>query len=398
MSSMGGRYAIVGVGEVAPPKGTPYESYYGMAAEVSDKALNDAGLTKKDIDGVVFTTAYGPPFPYPSSTTGYFCEYTGMGDVWFENYPYGSMPTGPSVVHRACMGIEAGMAKTVLVVNSDNWLTRNNRQSAIEVMASRAFDSQYEWPYGPYAMTIMGLMANRHMYEYGTTSAQLAEAAVAARKWALMNPVAFSYNSAPDITVEDVLNSREICTPLRRLDCCIVTDGGTAYVVTTADRAKDFKKPPVYIQGMGEMGHGRYITWVPDYADLDIAGKATKQAMDMADMTINDIDLAYLYDPATILTIIYLEQIGACPKGEGGRFVEGGRIRPGGEFPVNTHGGLLSCRHSAFAGASFQLSEAVKQLRQECGERQVKDAETALLLCEGGWFNIGVTVLSKSPR
>ena len=396
MSGIGGKYAIVGVGEVAPPKGSPYGSYWGMAAEVADKALKDAGLTKKDIDGVVFTTAYGPPFPYPSSTTGYFCEYTGINSVWFENYPYGSMPTGPSVVHRAAMGIEAGLANTVLVINSDNWLTRNSRQGAIEVMASRAFDSQYEWPYGPYPMTIMALMAQRHMYKYGTTSTQMAEVAVAARKWALMNPVSFSYNQAPEITIEDVLSSRMIVSPLHLLDCCLVTDGGTAYVVTSAERAKDFKQPPVYIKGMGEMGHGRYITWVPDLADLTIAEKASKQALKMADMTVKDIDLVYPYDPGTILTIIYLEQMGFCAKGEGGSFVEGGRIAPGGELSVNTHGGLLSCRHSAFSGASFHLAEAVKQLRGECGKRQVKDAETAILLCEGGWFNIGVTVLGRS--
>lgn len=396
MGNLSGKYAIVGVGEVGPPKGTPYPSYYGMAAEVADKALQDAGLTKKDIDGVVFTTAYGPPMPFPSSTTGYFCEYTGIKSVWYENYPYGSMPTGPSVVHRAAMGIEAGLAKTVLVINSDNWLTRNSRSGAVEVMASRAFDSQYEWPYGPYPMTIMSLMAQRHMHVYGTTSAQLAEVAVAARKWALMNPISFSYGQAPEITVQDVLDSRMIVSPLHLLDCCIVTDGGTAYVVAEADRAKDFPNPPVYIKGMGEMGHGRYITWVPDLADLQIAGRAVKQALQQADLTINDIDLVYPYDPGTILTVIYLEQMGFCKVGEGGSFVEGGRIGPGGDLPVNTHGGLLSCRHSAFSGASFQLSEAVQQLRGQAGDRQVKDAETAILLCEGGWFNIGVTILSRS--
>lgn len=395
------RSAIVGVGEAAPPIGSYNPSHWGLAAEAAGNALKDAGLTKKDIDGVVFCTAYGPPFPYPSSTTGYFCEYTGIGPVWYENYPYGSMPTGAAIVHRAVMGIDAGLASTVLVVSSDNPNSRRSRPDArdgrsrsgfIETMAERAFDSQYEWPYGPWAMAAMGLVANRHMYKYGTTSEQMAEVAVAARQWASLNPIA--YHRSP-IMVEDVLNSRMISSPIHLLDSCVVSDGGTAYVVVGADRAKDFENPPVWIMGIGEKGKGRYLTWADDLADIRVTEMATKQALEMAGVTISDIDLAYPYDASTIFTIGYLEQLGFCKIGEGGSFVEAGRIAPGGELAVNTHGGLMSCRHSGFSGHSFHLAEAVKQLRGGCGERQVKDAKLAILQCEGGWFNQGVTILGR---
>lgn len=392
MGNLRAKYCIVGMGEVAPPRGTYYGSYWGMAAEAADKALKDAGLTKNHIDGVVFNTAYGPPFPAPAPYAAYFCEYTGINPAWYENYPYGGMPPGATSIHRAAMGIDAGLATTVLVVSTDNFASRFSRGGAIEVLATRATDTQYEGPYGAFPLTNLALVAQRHMYQYGTTSEQLAAVAVAERQWASMNPIAYTHSP---ITIEDVLNSRMISSPLHLLDTCLVTDGGGAVVVTSADRARASKNIPVWLMGFGEVGFGRYVSAVPDLADINQAEMATRKALGMARVTINDIDIAYPYDPATIATIFYLEQMGFCKKGEGGNFVEGGRIAPGGALPVNTHGGLHSCRHSGFSGGFFHVTEAIKQLRGECGDRQVKDAKLAINIGEGGWFNIGVTILGR---
>lgn len=391
MDGMRGKYCIVGFGEVAPPPKTYYGSYWGMATEAADRALKDAGLTKKDIDGVVFCSAYGPPLPAPSSNAAYFCEYTGLNPAWYETYPYGGTPINGCLL-RAATGIEAGQANTVLVIATDNFLSRLTRGGGVEAIATRATDSQYEGPYGGFTMTHLGMIAQRHMYEYGTTSEQMAAVAVSSRKWASLNPIA---QMRELITVEDVLNSRLIASPLHLLDCSLISDGGGAVVITTANRAKDFRNQPVFLLGLGEWGIGRYLPALPSLTDINSFEIATQKALKMARVGLNDIDMVYTYDATTISTIFELEQMGFCKKGEGGSFVEGGRIEPGGELPVNTHGGLLACRHSTFCGGFFHVLEAVKQLRGECGERQVKDAKLAIILSEGGWFNSNATILGR---
>ncbi|MFT7648248.1 MAG: acetyl-CoA acetyltransferase, partial [Candidatus Poriferisodalaceae bacterium] len=234
---------------------------------------------------------------------------------------------------------------------------------------------------GPYGMTTVGsyaMYANLHMQKYGTTSEQLAEIAVAMRYHASLNPNA---KMRTPITVDDVMSSRVISSPLHLLDCCIISDGGGAVVVTSMDRAKDLAKKPVRLLGCGEAVTHQEI----GSSDLlTIAAKQSgERAMGMAGVTHADIDLAMIYDSFTITVLATLENLGFCGRGEGGDFVTGGRIQLGGELPVNPDGGGLSSNHPGMRGI-FLVIEAVKQLRGECEARQVTNAKVALAHGTGG--------------
>jgi acetyl-CoA acetyltransferase len=232
------------------------------------------------------------------------------------------------------------------------------------------------------------LAASRHMHEYGTTREQLAEVAVAAREWARLNPKAFRRDP---LSVEDVLASRMISSPLSLLDCCLVTDGGGALIVTSAERAKDLRKPPIYLLGAGEAHWHRNISQMPDLT-VTASTESGQRAYSMAGVGPEDVDVAMLYDAFTINPILFLEDLGFCEKGEGGTFVEGGRIAPGGELAVNTNGGGLSYNHPGMYGLLL-LIEAVRQLRGECGERQVEGAEVAIAHGNGGVLSSQVTAV-----
>jgi acetyl-CoA acetyltransferase len=232
------------------------------------------------------------------------------------------------------------------------------------------------------------LAASRHMYEYGTTREQLAQVAVAAREWAKLNRKAFMRD---DLTIEDVLASRMVSSPLSILDCCLVTDGGGALLVTSPERAKDLRRPPVYLLGAGEAHWHRNISQMPDLT-VTAAADSGRRAYEMAGVGPEDADVTILYDAFTINPILFLEDLGFCEKGEGGAFVEGGRIAPGGELAVNTNGGGLSYNHPGMYGLLL-LIEAVRQLRGECGERQVEDACVALAHGNGGVLSSQVTAV-----
>jgi acetyl-CoA acetyltransferase len=225
------------------------------------------------------------------------------------------------------------------------------------------------------------LAASRHMYQYGTTREQLAEVAVAAREWARRNPKAFARDP---LTVEDVLSSRMVSSPLTARDCCLVTDGGGAVVVTSADRAADRPNPPAYLLGAGEAHWHRYISHMPDLT-VTAAVDSGRRAFEMAGLKPSDVDVVQLYDAFTINTILFLEDLGFCAKGEGGAFVSGGRIAPGGELPVNTNGGGLSYGHPGMYGI-FLLIEAVRQIRGA-------GADVALAHANGGVLSSQVTAL-----
>ena len=237
---------------------------------------------------------------------------------------------------------------------------------------------QYEIPFGPTTVGSYAMIAQRHMHDYGTTSEQLAEIAVTMRLHASMNPAA-KYREP--ITVEDVLASRIISSPLHLLDCCIISDGGGALVITSAERARDLKKKPVYILGTGETvrhaarGHR-------DFLEI-AAAQSGRLAFERAGVAHKDIDMAMIYDSFTITVLATLENLGFCKRGEGGQFVSGGRLRFDGEFPINTDGGGLSSNHPGMRGI-FLVIEATKQLRGECGPRQVKDCKIALAHGTGG--------------
>ena len=226
------------------------------------------------------------------------------------------------------------------------------------------------------------------MHEYGTTRENLAEVAVAARKWAQLNPEALMRDP---LSIEDVLNAKMVSDPLTVRDCCLVTDGAGAFVLVRADRAKSLKQKPVYVLGNSTAIWNRQISSMHDLT-VTAAQQSGRIAFEMAQVKPSDIDVVELYDAFTINTILFLEDLGFCKKGEGGAFVSGGRIAPGGELPVNTNGGGLSCTHPGMYGI-FIMIEAVRQLRGSCDERQVKDAKLAVVHGNGGTLSSQSTAI-----
>jgi acetyl-CoA acetyltransferase len=240
----------------------------------------------------------------------------------------------------------------------------------------------YEHPFDPVMpASAYALAAARHMHQYGTTRQQLAEIAVAARAWAQLNPEAFMRDP---LSIEDVVSARMVCDPLSVRDCCLVTDGGGAYVLVRADRAKDLPHKPVYVLGNGTATWHRQIACMPDLT-VTAATQSGKEAYAMAGLSAKDMDVLALYDAFTINTLLFLEDLGFCKKGEGGAFVENGGIAPGGRLAVNTNGGGLY--------GIFCLIEAVRQLRGEGGARQVQGAQTALVHGNGGTLSSQSTAI-----
>ena len=371
--SLRGKAAVVGVGLANRPE-APGRNAIELLAEASVNALDDAGLTLSDVDGL-FT---GSAFHYMPTLSA--AEYLGIRP----SYSDGSMVGGSSfVMHllNAAMALEAGLCNVALICYGSNQRTIGGR------LVSMSEPQPYEAPYRPrYPVSAYALAASRHMYEYGTTREQLAEVAVAARKWAQLNPEAFARDP---LTIEDVLNARPISDPFTKYDCCLVTDGGAAVVMVRSDRAKDMKQKPAYLLGAAGAHWHRQISMMPDMT-VTAASESGPRAFEMAGLTPSDMDVLELYDAFTINTILFLEDLGFCKKGEGGAFVSGGRIAPGGELPVNTNGGGLSCVHPGMYGL-YTVIEAVRQLRGTCGERQIEGAKTALAHGNGGTLSSQVT-------
>jgi acetyl-CoA acetyltransferase len=248
---------------------------------------------------------------------------------------------------------------------------------------------QYEAPYGNSLVGAYAMHAARHMHEFGTTPAQLAEIAVGVREFAMLNPHAIYRDP---ITVDDVLNSRMIADPLHKLDCCAITDGGGAILMTTAERAKDLPQPPVYVLGAAGAETHWNVSQQPDFTTC-AGALAGPIAFDRAGLTPDDIDVLMFYDSFTITCLILLESLGFVPRGEGGPFVAEGNLKRGGRFPLNTDGGGLSSSHPGMRGI-FLLIEAARQLRGQAGEAQVPDCRTAICAGSGGWLSaIGVAIL-----
>jgi acetyl-CoA acetyltransferase len=371
-----GKAAIVGaaesdLGEVGPGF-TPLD----LIGQATERALVDAGLNKEDVDGLFGASAY---YAMATVSAG---EYLGIRPRYSDATNMGGSSFVSHLLHAAA-ALEAGLCEVALVSYASTQRSGGGFRGLSEP------PNPYETPYGPrYPVSMYALAASRHMHEYGTTRAQLAEVAVAAREWAKLNPKAFLRD---DLTVEDVLASRMVSSPLSILDCCLVTDGGGALLVTSAERAKDLRKPPVYLLGVGEAHWHRNISQMPDLT-VTAATDSGRRAYEMAGVGPEDVDVAMLYDAFTINPILFLEDLGFCEKGEGGTFVEGGRIAPGGELPVNTNGGGLSYNHPGMYGLLLVI-EAVRQLRGECGERQVEGAAVALAHGSGGVLSSQVTAV-----
>jgi acetyl-CoA acetyltransferase len=368
-------------GAAETPLGEVWDhSELSMAAVAAREALAEAGLTLADVDAL-FTNYMG------EEGTVQLGEYLGIMPRYADSTDLGGAAF-EAFVHHAVAAIHAGRCEVALIAYASRQRTRRSRKMTRESDNS-SLSAQFELSYGlPGPLGHYALIAARHMHQFGTTSEQLAEIAVAARAWAAKNPKAWARDP---ITVTDVVESRLICDPLHRLDVCLVTDGGGALVVTTAERARDAAKRAVRILGAGESQTHWGIAQMPDLT-VTAAAVSGREAFGMAGITAADVDVLEPYDSFTITVLLALEDLGFCGKGEGGAFVEGGRLAPGGALPALTSGGGLSYNHPGAFGLLL-LVEAVRQLRGEAGERQVPGAEIAVAHGVGGLMSTASTVV-----
>jgi acetyl-CoA acetyltransferase len=379
-----GRVAIAGAAEADEHGRLPHKSAFMLHAEAARNALADAGLGLSDVDAV-FSAGL-----WMGSETA---EYLGIRPRYIDNTQMGGCSFIAHLQHALGI-INAGVAEVVLITHGESGYSRSGMGSG-DRFAPDTPPGQYEMPFGIGGpATRYALAAVRHIHEYGTTREQLAQVAVATRQWATLNPRAMMRDP---ITVADVLASKPIAWPFNLLDCCLVTDGGGALVVTSAERAKDCAKKPVYVLGTGEATCHSIISQMPRFHVWDAGIMAGERAWAMSGVKHAEIDLTMIYDAFTIVPILGLEALGFCKPGEGGAFVADGRTAPGGRFPMNTNGGGLSYTHTGMYGM-FLLVEAVRQLRGECGERQVKGATTAMCHGTGGILSASATAILSTER
>jgi acetyl-CoA acetyltransferase len=370
-----GRTAIVGIGNTRrwnAPGRTPFD----QLQEAAVLALEDCGLRMDQVDGLFCAM----------STSGLpvlnVAERLGIKP----RHADGTMVGGASFLFHlqsAMAALELGLCEVALICYGSNQLTAGGK------LASMPDPQPYEAPFKPrYPMSSYALAAARHMHEYGTTREQLADVAVAAREWALRNPDAFMQTP---LTREEVLGARMISDPLTKADSCLVTDGGAALVLTRADRARHLPRKPAYVLGTGVAVSHRQISAMPDLTTT-CAVESGQRAFVMAGVRREDIRHVMLYDAFTINTLLFLEDLGFCGKGEAGPMVSSGAISPGGRLPVNTNGGGLSCNHPGMYGL-FTLIESVEQLRGDCGQRQVDGVELSLAHANGGVLSSQATAI-----
>lgn len=381
---------IVGVATHPLDKGVldPPGSPLSAQARVARAALDDAGIPMSAVDGLLCAGLWGVPGAGQLPTVT-LAEYLGLAPRFSDSTNIGGSAFESHLAH-ASRALEAGDCEVALISYGSTQKSGRSRDLAPR---PATLTMQYESPYG--LLTPVGayaMAAMRHQYLYGTSAKQLAEVAVAARAWATLDPAA---TRRVPITVDDVLSSPLVSDPLHLLDCCLVTDGAAALVVTTEEHARAVGAVPVYVRGHAASETHWTIAAMPELTRSPAADSGPA-AMRMADITVDDVDVALLYDSFTITVLLTLEALGFCPPGESGGFVEDGRIAPGGAFPMNTNGGGLSGGHPGMYGL-YLLIEAVRQLRGECGLRQVDGADVALVNGTGGSLSSAATcVLSRS--
>jgi acetyl-CoA acetyltransferase len=351
-----------------------------MVALAAREALAEAGMTLRDVDAL-FVNYMG------EEGSVQVAEYLGIEPRYSDSTDLGGAAF-EAFVHHAMVAVAAGRCEVALIAYASRQRTRRGRTNSF-AGDSTSLWNQFDQPAGlPAPIGHYGLIAARHAHAFGTTEAQLAEIAVAARQWASRNPKAFVREP---LSIAQVLESRKLADPLKKLDCCLVTDGGGALVVTTAARARDAAKQPIRILGAGESHTHWHLAQMPDLT-VTAGARAAQEAFAMAGIGPSEVDVLQPYDSFTITVLMALEDLGFCPKGEGGRFVEGGRLGPGGALPSMTSGGGLSYCHPGALGLLL-LVESVRQLRGEAGERQVPNARIGVAHGVGGFMSTASTVV-----
>jgi len=380
MSFITKKAAIVGIHEYQSRR-APGVTTQQIQMECAKGALEDAGLKKDDVDAY-FTAALSPVEALVTA------EYLGIRPTYIDSTCIGG-PSFITHVGHAVIAIAAGVCKVALITYGSTALSDMISIGTGGPLPPMGGPNSFELPYGQTVVGCYALAAQRHAYEFGSTDAQRAEISVATRKWASLNAHAMFRKP---LTINEVLNSRMISTPLRFLECCVISDGGGAVVVTSSDRARNLRRQPVYLLGWGEaLGHGTVMNQMRDFTDNGASISGSK-AFEMAGLKPEDIDIAQIYDSFTITVMLSLEGLGFCPKGEGGHFVSVQRTAPGGDFPMNTDGGGLSSNHPGMRGI-FLIIEAVRQLRGECGARQVPNAKLALAHGTGVFLSSSATAI-----
>ncbi len=355
-----------------------------LVLEAITGAMADAGMTLDEVDGIAggrsLTASAASAYPgYWSELLGHSLHYHTLSDT-------AAAAHCANILH-AGIAVASGLADTIVVVGGGS----RGGDSHQKVLAMANAHGEFDASWGTLVPSWFALLARRHMHEFGTTSEQLAQIAVSTRAWAGMHPQAIMKKP---LTIDEVINSRMISDPLHLLDCCLVNDGAGALVITSTERAKDCAKKPVYLLGGAEDYTFRgYVDICHDWLSSG-AIHTGKRSLEMAGLKNSEIDLVEVYDCFTITVLRELEDLGFCKLGEGGAFVADGKLGPGGSLPTNTHGGGLSWGHM-FSGLAHGI-EAVHQLRGECGPRQVKGAETALVHAQGGPVALHSTVIMSS--
>jgi acetyl-CoA acetyltransferase len=358
----------------------PGHSTLMLHTEAALNALADAGLSPKDIDGIATVSAPGPvQVAHSLGITPAWMDGTGVGGTSFLLH-----------VRHAAAAISAGQATTVLITHGESGRSRVG--TARFGFAPSSPGGQFEAPYGTFGpTTAFTITALRYMKDYGLTHEQLAYVAVAQRRWAAKNPRAMYRDP---ITVDDVLASRIVAYPFHLLECCLVTDGGGALVVTSASRAADFPKPPVHVLGAGESAETPLVSQMADFTESAAFAAAGRAAFAQARITPRDVGHLMIYDAFAHVPIYGLEALGFAAKGEAGAFIADGNTEPGGVLPLNTNGGGLSYTHTGMYGM-FAILEAVRQVRGEAAA-QVAGPDISVVLGNGGMFaTAGVLVLGK---
>jgi len=378
---MGGRrVAIVGA-SLSDCGRVDDKDVFELHYQGATRALADAGLTKDDVDGYM---SCGTGTLAPVEVT----EYLGLRPTWADSTQVGGS-SWEFMAEHAMAAIAEGLAEVVVLsYGSTTRADLKRRLRGANLAFSSRGPSQFDAPWGHTLIAKYAMVARRHMHEFGTTIEQLAEIAVSARHNAALNPLAYYRDP---ITIDDVLNERMVADPFTKLHCCIRSDGGGAVVLTSEERARDCARKPVWVLGTGEaLSHVTMSEW-DDFTSSPCEASG-KLAFGRAGVTPADIDVCQLYDAFTSMVLLTLEGLGFCKKGDGGSFVEGGTLRVGGALPTNTDGGGLSSCHPGMRGM-FLLVEATKQLRGECGERQVPGARLACVNGTGGWFSSASTII-----
>lgn len=374
---------IAGAAETDQVGKLPDRSALQLHVEAALNATADAGLTLKDIDGIATVSSPGPvQVAHSLGIVPRWMDGTGVGGTSFLLH-----------VRHAAAAISAGYASTVLITHGESGRSRVGASRF--ALTPSSMQGQFEAPYGVSgATTAFTIPALRYMKDYGLTHEQLAYVAVAQRRWAAKNPRAMYRDP---ITVEDVLASRLVAYPFHLLECCLVTDGGGALIVTSGDRAPDFPKPAVHVLGTGESSETPLISQMADFTESQAFRLAGRAAFAEAGIGTADVGHVMIYDAFAHLPIYGLEALGFAPKGEAGAFIADGNTEPSGSLPLNTNGGGLSYTHTGMYGM-FAIQESVRQVRGEAAA-QVAGPEISVVLGNGGMFaTSGVLVLGGHPR